>query len=241
MEAINNQNQIDEIEIDLREVLLLFIRKLWLILSIGFLTAIIGFAISQFVLEPVYESTTQIYILNKQDSNTVTYSDVQLGTQLTKDYAELIESRYVIETVIEELQLKTYNPELDYEAMLEKITVTTPTDTRILAITVKDTDPMLAMEMANSIREVAAVHIKNVMDIEAVNVVDTANLPTQKASPSVTKWTLLGGCIGMFLVMAIVLICYLLDDTIKTSDDVEKYLGLSTLALIPLDSGDKKN
>ena len=55
------------------------------------------------------------------------------------------------------------------------------------------------------------------------------------------KWTLLGGCIGVFLVMAIVLIYYLLDDTIKTSDDVEKYLGLSTLALIPLDSGDKKN
>ena len=241
MEAINNQNQIDEIEIDLREVLLLLLRKLWLILSVGFLTAIIGFVFSQFVLEPVYESTTQIYILNKQDSNTVTYSDVQLGTQLTKDYAELIESRYVVETVIEELQLRTDNPELDYEAMIEKITVTTPTDTRILAITVKDTDPMLAMEMANSIREVAAVHIKNVMDIEAVNVVDTANLPTQKASPSVMKWTLLGGCIGVFLVMAIVLIYYLLDDTIKTSDDVEKYLGLSTLALIPLDSGDKKN
>lgn len=234
-------SQVDEIEIDLREVFLVLLGKMWLILLVGIFTATAAFVFSQFVLEPVYESTTQIYILNKQENNTVTYSDVQLGTQLTKDYAELIESRYVLEEVMETLQLRSINPELDYKAMLDKVTVTTPTDTRILAITVKDTDPVLAMEIANSIREVAAVHIKNVMDIEAVNVVDTANLPTQKSSPSVFKWTAVGGLIGMFLVMAIVLIWYLLDDTIKTSDDVEKYLGLSTLALIPLESRERKN
>ena len=239
METRNTQ--VDEIEIDLREVFLILLGKLWLIVLVGIFTAALAFGFSQFVLEPVYESTTQIYILNKQENNTVTYSDVQLGTQLTKDYAELIRSRYVLEEVMEELQLAQINPELDYEAMLEKVNVTTPTDTRILAITVKDTDPVLAMEMANSIREAAAVHIKNVMDIEAVNVVDTANLPLEKSSPSVFKWTAVGGFIGMFLIMAIVMVWYLLDDTIKTSDDVEKYLGLSTLALIPLESREKKN
>jgi len=233
--------QVDEIEIDLREVFLILLGKLWLILLVGIFTATIAFAYSQFVMEPVYESTTQIYILNKKENNTVTYSDVQLGTQLTKDYAELIESRYVLEEVIEELQLQEMNPDMDYEAMLAKVAVATPTDTRILAITVSDTDPVLAMEIANSIREAAAVHIKNVMDIEAVNVVDTANLPTEKASPSVFKWTLIGGFIGAFLVMAIVLVWYLLDDTIKNSDDVERYLGLSTLALIPLETREKKN
>lgn len=239
METRNTQ--VDEIEIDLREVFLILLGKLWLIVLVGIFTAALAFGFSQFVLEPVYESTTQIYILNKQENNTVTYSDVQLGTQLTKDYAELIRSRYVLEEVMEELQLAQMNPGLDYEAMLEKVTVTTPTDTRILAITVKDTDPVLAMEMANSIREAAAVHIKNVMDIEAVNVVDTANLPLEKSDPSVFKWTVIGGLIGMFLVTAIVMVWYLLDDTIKTSDDVEKYLGLSTLALIPLESREKKN
>lgn len=74
------------------------------------------------------------------------------------------------------------------------------------------------------------------MDIEAVNVVETANLPMEKAGPGILKWTLIGGLIGAFMVMAVVLVFYFLDDTIKTSDDVEKYLGLSTLALIPLDS-----
>ena len=230
------QNFNDEIEIDLREVLILLISKAWLICLVGVLTALIGFVLSAFVIAPTYESTSKIYILNKQQENTVTYSDVQLGTQLTKDYAELITSRLVLEKVIEDLNLTAMDEEMDYEAMLDKVEVTTPTDTRILSITVSDTDPVMAMNIANSVREAAAVHIKNVMDIEAVNVVETANLPMEKASPSIAKWTLIGGCIGAFLVMAVVLLIFFMDDTIKNSDDVEKYLGLSTLALIPLDN-----
>lgn len=230
------QNINDEIEIDLREVLILLISKAWLIALAGIFTALLGFILSAFLIAPTFESTTKIYILNKQQENTVTYSDVQLGTQLTKDYAQLITSRLVLEKVIEDLKLTETNEEMDYEAMLSKVEVTTPTDTRILSITVSDTDPVMAMNIANSVREAAAVHIKNVMDIEAVNVVETANLPMEKASPSITKWTLIGGCIGAFLVMAVVLLIFFMDDTIKNSDDVEKYLGLSTLALIPLDT-----
>lgn len=229
----------DEIEIDLREIFFCLLHRFWIIVLVAILCGGIGFAVSEFLIAPTYESTTQIYILNRQNENTVTYSDVQLGTQLTKDYAELIKSRYVLESVIDELQLATDNGPLEYEKLLKKVEVTTPQDTRMLSITVTDTDPMLAMEIANSIREAAALHIKSVMDIEAVNVVDMANLPTDKANPSVFKWTLIGSLIGAFVVMAIVIVVYILDDTIKNSDDVEKYLGLSTLALIPL-SADKK-
>lgn len=231
-----NRNQVDEIEIDLREICLLLFSKLWLIILTAVFTGAAAFGISVFLIQPTYDSTTKIYILNKQEENTVTYSDVQLGTQLTKDYAQLITSRLVLEKVIQELQLK----DMDYEGMLRKVSVETPTDTRILSITVSDADPVLAMQIANSIRESAAQHIKNVMDIEAVNVAETANLPTQKASPSVMKWAAGGSAAGAFLVVAILLLVYFLDDTIKTSDDVEKYLGLSTLALIPASTQGRK-
>ena len=189
-----------------------------------------------FILTPTYESTTKIYILNKSESTTVTYSDVQMGTQLTKDYAELINSRYVLEEVIKILSLS----EMEYRDLLDKVSVHTPTDTRIVSITVTDTNPQQAMDIANCIREVAGEHIQNVMDIDAVNVVEEANMPTTKAGPSVPKWTLVGGVLGAFLVCVIILIHYLLDDTIKTSEDVEKYLGLSTLALIPM-AADESN
>lgn len=220
----------DEIKIDLLEVIHILIGRFWIILSVGLVAAASCFIISKFVLTPTYESTTKIYILNKSDNTTVTYSDVQMGTQLTKDYAELINSRYVLEKVIASLSLT----DMEYEDLLDKVSVNTPTDTRIVSITVEHTDPVQAMKIADCIREVAGEHIQNVMDIDAVNVVEPANMPTEKAGPSVAKWTLFGGIAGVFLVCIIILILYLLDDSIKSSDDVEKYLGLSTLALIPV-------
>lgn len=227
---MENHRENDVIEVDLLEILSALLGRVWLILGVGILAAAVSLAISKFILTPTYESTTKIYILNKSESTTVTYSDVQMGTQLTKDYAELINSRYVLEEVIEKLALA----ETEYQDLLDKVSVHTPTDTRIVSITVTDTSPRQAMDIANCIREVAGEHIQNVMDIDAVNVVEEANMPTDKAGPSVPKWTLFGGILGVLLVCVAILVHYLLDDTIKTSEDVEKYLGLSTLALIPV-------
>ncbi len=219
----------DVIEIDLLEIFSLLLGNLWLIASVSLFFALGCFAVSKYVVAPYYESTTKIYILNKTESAAVTYSDVQMGTQLTKDYAELINSRYVLEEVMQKLNLG-----MEYEDLLKVVRVSTPSDTRIVSITVEDVDPVEAMHMANCIREVASEHIQNVMDIDAVNVVETANMPTQKAGPSCLKWTMIGGIIGCFIICAVILVQYLVDDTIKTSEDVEKYLGLSTLALIPV-------
>lgn len=83
---MENQNERDEIEIDLVELFYVLWRHAWLILSIGLFCALSCFALSRFVIAPTYKSTTKIYILNKSDNTSVTYSDVQLGTQLTKDY-----------------------------------------------------------------------------------------------------------------------------------------------------------
>lgn len=231
---MENYRENDSIEIDLLEIIGILFSRVWIILGTGLLAAVIGFAISKFVLTPTYESTTKIYILNKSENTAVTYSDVQMGTQLTKDYAELINSRYVLETVIGQLALS----DTEYKDLLKKVSVNTPTDTRIVTITVTDTDPLQAQKIANCIREVAGAHIQNVMDIDAVNVVEEANLPTIKAGPSVIKWTAIGGILGVFLICAVILIHYLLDDSIKSSEDVEKYLGLSTLALIPIAPGE---
>ncbi len=231
---MENHRENDVIEVDLLEIINILFSRFWIVLGTGVFAAVIGFTISKFVLTPVYESTTKIYILNKSENTTVTYSDVQMGTQLTKDYAELINSRYVLETVIGQLTLS----EMEYKDLLKKVSVTTPTDTRIVSITVTDTDPQQAQNIANCIREVAGEHIQNVMDIDAVNVVEEANLPTTKAGPSVIKWTAIGGILGVFFVCVAILIHYLLDDTIKSSEDVEKYLGLSTLALIPVAPGE---
>lgn len=231
---INREN--DEVEIDLWEIFLVLVGKIPLMIAVGLFTALIAFMYTKFVVTPTYASTTKIYVLSKQNNDNITYSDLQMGMQLTKDYAELIQSRFVLEEVIEQLGLN-----MGYGTLKGKVNVTTPTDTRIIAIKVTDTNPVRAMEIANAIREAASVHIQNVMDIEAINVVETADVPTGKASPSVGKNTMIGGMLGVFVIAAIAVIAYLANDTIKTAEDVERYLELSTLAIIPLNEGEKKS
>ena len=177
-----------------------------------------------------------MYVLSKQDNNTITQQDMQTSLSLTKDYAELIKSRTVTEGVIAQLNL-----DLTHEQLLGKVSVDSATDTRILSITVTDPDPYEACKIANAIRDVAANHIKNVMDIDAVNVVETANIPDQKSSPSISKNGVIGGLLGVLLSVAIILIAYISNDTIKTQEDVERYLGLSMLGTIPLTAADRKN
>ena len=205
------------------------LNKFWCILLAGIITGLAFIGGTILFITPQYQSTTKMYVLSKQDNNTLTQQDMQTSLLLTKDYAELIKSRTVTEGVIAQLNL-----DLTHEQLLKKMTVDSATDTRILSITVQDPDPYEACKIANTIRDVAANHIKNVMDIDAVNVVETANIPEEKSSPSISKNGIIGALLGVLLSVAIILIAYLSNDTIKTQEDVEKYLGLSTLGTIPL-------
>ena len=216
----NQQNQ-DEIEIDLLELLRVLWSKIGYVILAALALGLLMVLVSKVFMKPQYESTTKMYVLSKQDSSsTVTSGDLQASSLLTKDYAELIQSRQVVETVIAQLNL-----DLTYDEFLNKITVTTQNDTRILSITVKDEDPYVASQMADAIRVAASDHIQNVMNTEAVNVVNG----------------LIGAIAGAFIAIVIIIIVYLTNDTIQTSEDVERYLGVSTLGIIPLAEGQKKS
>ena len=235
MEQQNLQDNTD-IEIDVLELFHVLLNKFWIILLAGIIAALAFVGGTILFITPQYQSTTKMYVLSKQDNKTITQQDMQTSLSLTKDYAELIKSRTVTEGVIAQLNL-----DLTHEQLLGKVSVDSATDTRILSITVTDPDPYEACKIANAIRDVAANHIKNVMDIDAVNVVETANIPDQKSSPNISKNGVIGGLLGVLLSVAIILIAYISNDTIKTQEDVERYLGLSMLGTIPLTAADRKN
>lgn len=232
-QVINNN---DEIEIDLGEIFHLILSKLGIIILSGIILGVVSIIGTMLLITPQYESTTKIVVLTKQDSNTLTSQDMQTSAQLTKDYAVLITSRTVLEGAIAQLNL-----DLTYEELLDKISVETTTDTRIVSIIVRDEDPYNASQIANAVRDMAAEHIQSVMDIKAVNVVDSANIPSEKASPSFAKNGIIGGLLGVIIAMAVVIIVYLTNDTVKTEEDVERYLGLSVLGNIPLMAEETKS
>ena len=226
----------DVMTIDLFEVFQVIWHWLWLIVLVALACGTAAYAFSKFVLPEEFESTTKIYVLDKSGAGGTnsqsTYSDLQVGMQLTKDYVELIKSRTVLEAVMKDNHLdQTYT----YEQFAETVNVQTPADTRIVTITVTNHDPALAQKLADDIRKRSGELIIDTMQIDAVNTYEKANYPDRKSAPSCGRWAVVAALIGALAVSAVVIARYLLDDTIKTSDDVEKYLGLSNLALIPFD------
>lgn len=226
----------DVMTIDLVEVFQVIWQWLWLIVLVALACGTAAYAFSKFVLPEEFESTTKIYVLDKSGAGGTnsqsTYSDLQVGMQLTKDYVELIKSRTVLEAVMKDNHLDQI---YTYEQFAETVNVQTPADTRIVTITVTNHDPALAQKLADDIRKRSGELIIDTMQIDAVNTYEKANYPDRKSAPSCGRWAVVAALIGALAVSAIVIARYLLDDTIKTSDDVEKYLGLSNLALIPFD------
>ena len=231
MEPNNRQTNDDGdvIEIDILELCGVVLSKIWIVIVSALIVAAATYLFCTFLVTPKYESTTKIYVINRQNSESLTYSDLQSGTQLTKDYQELVTSRPVLEEVKAELGL-----DIENEKLKKTITVSVPTDTRIVSITAEDTDPYMARAIADRVRISAAQHIANVMNTEAVNVVEEANLPTEISSPKIVRDTAIGAVIGAFIAVMIRIIIYIMDDTIKNPDDVERYLGISVLGSIPV-------
>ena len=223
----NVQN--DEVEIDIGHILSILWEKILVIIATGIIVGLAGFLVSKFLITPKYESETKLYVLNRANDSATTLSDVQLSTQLTKDYQILVTSAPVMNQVIKELGLNMKASEL-----ASTISVDTPSDTRVLQITVTSDDPKRAKDIADKVAQVSSKKICDIMKIEQVNVIEEGSMSEEPAVDTVQKWTLIGLALGIVLSCAIIIIRSMLDDTVKTTEDVEKYFDLSTLAVIPI-------
>ena len=228
MEKKRNDNE--EMEIDLLELLMVMKKHLAAILLAGIVGLVIMFAYTSFLVTPLYSASSMMYVMpdNSNSMNSSTLSDMQVGQQLTSDYSSMIKSRSFMEDVIKKLNLT-----IDYQQLLGKVEVTNPTSSRILQVTVNDPNPQTAADIANEVASVAESKLKEITGMQAIKIYEEAAVPDRPSSPSLKKNCALGLLAGLVLAMAVVTILYLLDDTIKTEDDIEKYLGMTTLAVLP--------
>ena len=219
----------DEMEIDLLELFQVLLQKAWAIILCMVIGSGLALGGTKMLLTPKYSASSQIYILTKTTSVT-SLADIQMGAQLTVDFEVLAKSRPVVEEVIDELNL-----DYTYEELVGMITTLNPSDTRILKMTVENEDPNLAKEIANAMAEVTAERVAYIMNTDKPKIVEEAVTPEKPSSPSTVKNTALGGILGAVLAMGIIVIIYLMNDTIQTEEDVRKYLDLNTLAALPLE------
>ena len=223
---MNNQ-EANTIEIDVLSLLRTIWRKKFLILLTAILTTGLAFAYSAFLATPQYDSTTRLYVVNQSSDNGagITNQDLQAGSFLVQDYKEIILSQDVLKNVTTTLGIT--------DDIKEKITVNIPVDTRILSITVRDSDPNQAATIANTLRDEAAKKIIEVTKVSDVTTLEAA-LPAENPSTPQTKRNLvLGFVAGAFLATALVLVLEVLDDRVKRPQDIEEGLGMTLLGVVP--------
>ena len=201
-------------EIDLKEIFYALWHRILIILLAGILGGAIAGAYTRYMMTPVYTSSSMLLVLTKETTLS-SLADLQIGSQLTNDYSVMTTSRPVLEEVIDNLNLQ-----MDYEELERMITISNPEDTR-------------AMQIVNELSEVASEFIGDNMEVVPPKIIEEGIVPTEKTSPSTMRNTLLGILAGLFISGGIVVLMTVLNDSIKNEDDVEKYLGLSTLASVP--------
>ena len=219
--------QDEETEIDLLEIFYL-LRSKWKEIFLAVLVgALIFGAYHTFLIKPSYQADASIYITN--NDSMITFSDLQLSAALTDDYANIIKSRTVLNRVIDELDLN-----LNYEELGELVDVENPDSTHIVDIKVTCDDPEMSRNITNALLNISVSQIYQIIGSSEPTVIDySVAEAVQDVTPGLLKYLAIGGLLGAFIMCAIYVLRMLMDSTMKSEEDVEKYLHLPVLAAVP--------
>ena len=214
------ENREDIIDIDPMLILKRVVKYVWVILTVGIVFGIAAYMWSTIMVVPKYKSSTKVYVLNNNiNEKKLTTQDFQIGNYLLKDYKEIILSSKVLERVIEKNGIQ-----MNLVDLRSKIEVKIPQDTRILTITVEDTDSKRAADLANAVRDEAFLEIKEITKEESVNILEKAQESKTPSSPDIRKNTIMAIGIGILLSLAVVILKEVLDDRVKKQEDIEEGL-----------------
>ena len=216
--------------IDLREYFAIIKKRFWIIALLAIISALISGVISFFMLKPVYEAKSTLIVNTEKNEETqmITGDQFSVTQKLAVTYGEIIKSRAVLEDVIKNLKLDN-----EYEELANNVTVSPVNDTQIISISVQDTNPQKARDIANEIPKVFEKEAKRITKANDVQVIDKAILPKDAVKPNKMMNIAIAAVLGMMIGLFIVFLIEYLDNKIKTPQDIEKHLGLSVIGVIP--------
>lgn len=223
----------EEMEIDLVELMYRLLEKAKYIILAAIVGAIIAGVITFQFMTPTYTATSKLYVLNSKDS-ALSLSDLQIGTQLASDYIEVFSNWHVHEMVNQRM-----GTDYTYSQLNNMVSVSNPSGTRILYIKVNAGSPEAAKTMADTYAAVAQEFIAAKMETEMPNVFEEALQPSAPSSPNKTRNVILGFMLGAVLACGIIVVQFITDDRIRTSESLEKHLGMATLGMMPTTKGNE--
>lgn len=221
-------NNVEEDVIDIGEIFRIYLGKIHYIIMMFMVGALLFNLYTYLRVPPTYSSTSKLYIVSSASDSVVDLSSLTVGSELTADYEELLMSYPILDTVIEDLGWDTTAEEL-----ASHIALGNSEGTRVLSIKATCRNPQDAKDLANALAEAAVEYIPDTMGTVAPNIAQKARLETAKVGPNYVKKTLFGGIAFAGLYCAFILVMFLLDDTVKSEEDIEKIFGMQPLSSIP--------
>ena len=213
-------------EIDLKELFEFIKKKIGLLITITVVICLLGCIYGLFIQKPMYKPYTTIILGGNETttSQTITQSDITLNKNLVDTYAEIVKSRRVLEQVISELDL-----EETYEELSNKISVSSVNNTEIIKITVADSNPIEAKNVANVTANFFSKEVVKLYNMNNVNVLDEANEANEPYNINIPKQVIIYFFIGIIIALSILFIIFYFDRTIKSVEQVEQKIKLPIL------------
>ena len=213
--------------IDLVELFWVLVNHWKIILLTMLITAMLAGVYYLVGVKPSYQADASIFITNNE--SVITVSDLQLSSELTEDYAKIIKSRNVLKQVIKELDL-----DLDYRELSKLVSVTNPDNSHIITITVTCGDVELCRDIANSLMNIGLDRIYQVVGSSEPTVIDYSEAEAvDEITPALTKYLAIGLLLGLIAACGLICVRYMTDTTLKTEDDLKRYLDIPVLSVVP--------
>ena len=230
--AAMEEYQDPELRIDMMELFYRLLDKAWLIVLIGILAAVAAGIYTHFFVSETYSATTKIYVIGEDTA--IDLTQLNLGDKMADDYIEVFRNRDVHAKVAANLLADGY--ELPgYATVRKNMTVTQLSNTRILSISYICGSREEAVRVVNEYAEVAIAFISAKMGAQVPpTVFETPYAPVEPTGPSMMRNVALALLAAMLVVILIITCQFIMDDRIRTSDQLERRLGITTLGMMPI-------
>lgn len=212
-------------EIDISELLKYFKSKIGLLIVITSGICILCVMYSILIQKPMYSSNTTVILGGS--SETITQNDITINKNLVNTYAEIVKSRRVLEQVTNELSL-----DLSYTELNNLITVQPVSNTEIIKIIVNSEDSLEAMNIANSTAYYFSKEVKELYNMNNVNILDSAIEANEPYNINIPKQLCIYLIVGIITACGIIFIIFYFDRTIKSVEQVEQIIKLPILGSI---------
>lgn len=221
----------------LLELLQLMRKHLKLVIALPLLCAALTAAVSWLFLPNTYTASVSMYVLSSSgnsqsgSSSSLQYSDLNASQMLTNDVAQLIKSDRIISQAASDLNMG------EDELRGYDISVTSSTTTRLITIDVTGDTPYSASAIANGVANATNKVAKDIMAVQAVNVIDQASVPDKPSGPPRLLYTAVGLLAGLFIAVAVVVIADMVNTRVRKPEEIEELLGVPVIGRIPVIKG----